>query len=64
MLKDMSLPKFDIYQGLGSTNSFKSHTEKIFLMSDLKFTLSDATSHLPDDLSGLKKIIFRPEAIT
>ena len=27
-------------------------------MSDLKFTLTDATSLLPDDLSGLKKRLY------
>ena len=27
-------------------------------MFGVKFTLSDVTSFLPDDLSGLKKIIF------
>ena len=26
MLMDMNLPKFDIYQGTGATNCFKSHT--------------------------------------
>ena len=29
------------------------------LMSDLKFTLFDVTSFLPDNLSGLKKNVFR-----
>ena len=38
--------------------------KKFCLMSGLKFTLSEATSLLPDGLSGLKKLIFRPEAIT
>ena len=37
--------------------------KKFCLMSGLKVALSDATLLLPDDLSGLKKIIFRPEAI-
>ena len=64
MLMDMSLPKFDIYQGTGATNYFKSHTnswcphffqEKFCLMSSLKFTLSNATSLLPGDLSGPNK---------
>ena len=41
-----------------------SFKKKFSVMSNLKFTLSDATSVLPDDLSGLKKkIIFTPEAI-
>ena len=29
-------------------------------MSGLKFTLTDVTPFLPDNLSGLKKITFRP----
>ena len=29
-------------------------------MSGLKLTLSDVTSFLPDKLTGLKNIIFRP----
>ena len=76
MLMDINLPKFDIYQGTGATNCFESHTnslcphfffffkKKFCIMPGLKFALSDSTSPLPDDLSGLKKIIFRPEGIT
>ena len=33
-------------------------------MSGLKFTLFDVTLFLPDNLSGLKKIIFRPANVT
>ena len=33
-------------------------------MPGLKFTLSDVTSPLPDNLYGPKKIIFRSEVIT
>ena len=70
----MSLPKFHIYQGTGATATVLRTTQtldvliffnkKFCLMSDLKFTLSDVTSFLPDNLSGLKKIIFTPEVIT
>ena len=65
MVMGMNLPKFYIYQGTGATNCFKSHTnldvliffkKKFCLMSGLKFTLSDATSLLPDDLPGLKSL--------
>ena len=38
--------------------------KKSCLMSGLKFTLSDVTSFLKDNLSGLEIIIFRSEAIT
>ena len=63
MLMDMSLPKFDIYQGTGAKDFLKNQTldvliffkEKFCLMSGLKFTLPDVTSFLPDNLSGLKK---------
>ena len=62
MLMDMSLPKFDISPGTGYTksciNSWCPHffSKKIFcLMSDMKFTLSDVTSFLSDNQSGLKK---------
>ena len=58
MMMDMRLLKFDIYQG-GAANCFKSHTyffkKKICMVSGQKFTLSDATSLLPDNLCGLKK---------
>ena len=37
--------------------------KKFCVMSGEKFTLSDATSLLTDDLSWLKKIIFRSETI-
>ena len=61
MLVDICLSKFDIYQGTVASNSFKSHTNfwclDFFVMSGLKFTLSDATSFLPDNLPGLKKYI-------
>ena len=49
-------------------NYLKSHTDswyriffqkKICLMSGLKFALSDLTSFLPDNLSGLKKYTFK-----
>ena len=73
VLMDMSLSRFDIYQGTGAANCLKNHTDswcpyffkKIFcLMSSLKFTMSDVTSLLLDNLSGLIKFIFRPEAVT
>ena len=60
----LELTDFDICKGTGVTNCFKSHTnswcphffqEKVFLMFGLKFTLSDVTSFLPDNLPGLKK---------
>ena len=66
MLVDMCLHKFEIYQGTVAPNSFKSRTnfwcpdffqKKWFcLMSDLKFTLSDVTSFVQGNLSGLKKL--------
>ena len=68
--QNMSLPKFDIYQRTEATNCFKSHKNSFFfknkfrLMSGLKFTLSNITPFLPDNLSELKQIIFRPESIT
>ena len=64
MLMDMSLPNFDIYQGkelqinLRATQTLDVlifFKKKFCLMSGLKFTLSNATSLLPDDLSGLNK---------
>ena len=67
MLMDMCLPKFDIYQSPGTLNYFKSYTnslclnffQKTFcLMSDLKFTLSDTTSFLPNNLSVVLKNIY------
>ena len=48
-------------QTLDFLTSFKKN---FCLMSGLKFTLSDITSFLPDNLSGLEIIIFRSEAIT
>ena len=62
---DTCLPKFDIYQGIVASNCFKSCTnswcpdffkKKTCLISSLKFTLSDVTLFLPDNLSGIKKI--------
>ena len=73
---DINFPKFDIYQGTKELQiAFLRATQildvlifffkkKFCLMSGLKFTLSDPTSLFPDDLSGLKKNIFRTEAIT
>ena len=62
--------KFDIYQGTGITNYFKSHIspcphlfQEKGLISALKFTLSDVTSFLPGNLSELTKIISRSEAL-
>ena len=72
---DMRLFKFDIYQG-GATIALRAaetldvllfSKKRFCMMSGQKFTLSDATSLLPNDLSGFKYIyiyIFRPEAIT
>ena len=52
----MSLPNFDIYQGTGATNCFKSHTNS--LCPYFFKILSDITSLLPDNLSGLKKDLY------
>ena len=62
---DMNLPKLDIYQGIKELQIVLKarkildvlifFNKKFCLLSGLKFTLSDATSLLPDDLSGLKK---------
>ena len=40
-------------------SGFCSKKEKFCLMSGLKHALSEVTSFLPDNVSGLKKIIFR-----
>ena len=40
-------------------SGFCSKKEKFCLMSGLKLALSEVTSFLPDNVSGLKKIIFR-----
>ena len=67
---DMCLSKFDIYQGTVALTCFKSqHTldvliffkKRSFVYVRLKFTLSYVTSFLTNNLSGLKKIIFRPD---
>ena len=64
---DICLPRFDIYQEITDPNCFKSYTsswclgfleKKFFVMSALKFTLSDVTTFLPENLSGLKKKIY------
>ena len=64
MLMDMNLRKFDIYQGkelqiiLKATQTLDVlifFNKKFCLMPGLKFTLSNATSLLPADLSGLNK---------
>ena len=62
---DMNLPKFDIYQSTKQLQIVLRATQildvlfffkkKFCLMSGLKFTLSDTTSLLSDDLSRLKK---------
>ena len=66
---DMCLPEFDTYQGTVAPNCFKSHTnsrcpdffqKNACLVSGLKFTLCDVTSILPESISWLKKVIFRP----
>ena len=68
MLMDMCLPKFDIYQGTVAPNFLRAKQtldvliffkKRFCLMPSLKFTLSDVTTFRPDNLSGLKKIIFR-----
>ena len=75
MLMDMSLPKFDIYlaikqkfqillRAIQTLDFLTFFNKKFYLMSGLKSTLSDVTTFLPDNLPGLKNIIFRPEAIT
>ena len=60
----MCLPKFDIYQGAVFSNCFKSYKavdvliffkKKFCLMSGLKFTFSNETLFLPDNLSELKQ---------
>ena len=58
MLIDMNLPTFDIYQGTKSQSlDVLIFFKKTFcLMSGLKYTLSDATCLLPENLSGLKNI--------
>ena len=56
----------DGYQGAVALDCFRATQtldvlflfQKKILMFGVKFTLSDVTSFLPDDLSGLKKIIF------
>ena len=53
MLMDMCLPKFDTDQT--NTNKHKLFKKKFCLMSGVKFTLSDITSFLRDNLSGLQK---------
>ena len=67
--KPVCLPKFDIYQGRGTTNCLKSHTKfwcpdsfrkKFCLISCLKFILSDVTSFLLDNLAGLKNMYIKP----
>ena len=75
MLLDIWLPNFDIYEGKADPKYFKSHRnswcpdffQKNILMSDLKFTSSDITSFLPDNLDLNTNIytyisihIFRP----
>ena len=70
MLMGMCSPTFNIYQGAVAPNCFKSHTnswcpdffqkKKLCLMSGMKFTFSDLTLFLPDNLPWLKKDIFRP----
>ena len=68
MLRDMCLPEFDNHQGLVAPNCFKSHANSrcpdffqktASLVSSLKFTLCDVTSILPENISWLKKFIFR-----
>ena len=74
MLMEMSLTKFDIYQCINqklqivlratqTLDVLIFFNKKLCLMSGLKFTLSDVTSFLPDNLSRLKKVIFSPEEI-
>ena len=73
MPTDVCLLKFDNYQGTG-INFFLRVTQTLDVliffkktfcpMSGLKFTLSDVTSFLPYNLSGLDIIIFRSDAIT
>ena len=68
MLMDICFHKVDIYQGLVAPSCFKSHTnsschdffpkkktKKFCVMSGLTFTLSDVTSFLLDNMSGVKK---------
>ena len=60
MLIDICLPKFDLYQGTVALDVLIFFKKEFCLVSGLKFTLSDVPSFLPDNLSGLKNIIFRP----
>ena len=65
MLMDMSLPKSQIVlRDIQTLEVLIFFRKKFCLMSDLKFTLFGVTSFLPDNLSELKNIIFRPKAIT
>lgn len=65
MLMDMHLPKFEIYRSISVPNCFESSTnyqcpdfflKRFFLMWALKFTLSDVTLFLPDNLFELIKL--------
>ena len=64
---DMCLPKFDIYQGVVASNCFKCYKnswcpdffqKKFYLMPGLKFTFSNKTPFLPDNLSELKQKLY------
>ena len=61
---DGHVPKFGIFQNTVAPNCSKllmfwSFLKKRFcLMSDLKITLSNITSFLPDSLSELKKVLY------
>ena len=46
MLMDMSLPKFDIYQGTGATYCFKSHKNSWCLHFFQEEGLSDVRSEI------------------
>ena len=64
---DICLLKFDISQGTVAPNCFNSHTNSLYfdffqkkfrLMFDLKFTLSDVTLFLPDNLPCFNEVTF------
>ena len=46
MLMDISLPKFDIYQGAGATNYFKSHINSLCPHFFQEKVLSDGRSEI------------------
>ena len=73
MMLDMSLPKFDIYQGTRAINRFKNHTNSWRAHFFQGKVLSDVRSEIHLTWRNIVstrqsvwalKIIFRPETIT